>query len=306
MWYKVIIPLTLSCFLFAGCSEPESLENPNTVYQCAALTLTATTTESGLRVELPQQTYDLVPTAAASGARYRDDDFAIEFWSKGNEATLTVNGEAYPLCIEEGTLPTTFSARGNEPFWLVNISAQTFIIREPGLEQNYTVQSRVLVEDEPTMTWSLETESALKLTILDQYCQDSMSGQSYPYTAYLERDGEQVTGCAGDPRQLLEGVTWQRAQIAAEQAPTIRFVPESNVVGFAGCNQYRGTYQLSGEGLQFNPLAATKMLCDDTAMAIEDEWFRQLTNVQRFHLDAAGELDLVLADGNVIQLQRQN
>ncbi|HET8815868.1 MAG TPA: META domain-containing protein [Pseudidiomarina sp.] len=305
MWHKVIIPLALSCVFLASCSEPESLAPPPIIYQCAALTLSATPTESGLRVELLNQSYDLLPTVAASGARYRDNDFAVEFWSKGNEATLTVDGEAYPLCIEEGTLPSVFSARGNEPFWLVNIAGTELTLREPGTEQTTEVQARLLLEEEPMLTWLIETQAGLNLKLLAQYCQDSMSGQSYPYTAYLERDGEHVMGCAGDPRQLLEGVTWQRAQIAAEKTPTIRFIPESNVVGFAGCNQYRGTYQLSGEGLKFNPLAATKMLCDASAMAIEDEWFRQLTKVQSFRLDAVGELELVLNDASVIQLQRQ-
>ncbi|PTB85503.1 hypothetical protein C9927_01030 [Pseudidiomarina aestuarii] len=304
MWQKVIIPFSVS-FILIGCSEPEPLVEPSTVYQCAALTLTATVTDTGLDIQLPDQSYALVETISASGARYRDDDFAIEFWSKGNEATLTINGVPFPLCIEEGTLPTSFSARGNEPFWLASLTGQTLTMREPGSEQELTVEAPRLVEDEPIMTWSIAAEDGLNLMILDQYCQDSMSGQSYPYTAYLGREGEKAAGCAGDPRQLLEGVTWQLAQIAVEQAPTIQFIPESNVVGFAGCNRYRGTYQLTGEGLQFNPLAATKMLCDESAMAIEDEWFRQLTEVQSFRLDAAGELDLVLADGNVIQLQRK-
>ncbi|RUO39533.1 hypothetical protein CWE22_09555 [Pseudidiomarina aestuarii] len=304
MWQKVIIPFSVGLLLI-GCSKPESVTQPTVVYQCAALTLTTTASESGLDIQLQDQNYALVETVAASGARYRDDDFAIEFWSKGNEATLTINGEAFPLCIEEGTLPTSFSARGNEPFWLASLTGQTLTLREPGSEQELTVAAPRLVEDEPLMTWSIAAGSELNLMILDQYCQDSMSGQSYPYTAYLERDGEQTPGCAGDPRQLLEGVTWQLAQTTAEQAPTIQFIPEANVAGFAGCNRYRGTYQLTGEGLQFNPLAATKMLCDVDAMAIEDEWFRQLTEVQSFRLDAAGELDLVLADGNVIQLQRK-
>lgn len=302
----VIITLSLFCTFLVACSESQQQTQQAQVFHCAAVTLTATSTASGLRVELPDQTYDLVPTVAASGSRYRDNDFAVEFWSKDNEATLSVNGEAYPLCIEADTLPTSFSARGNEPFWLMNVNGNEATLREPGEEQTLVDLSRTLIEEDPIATWLIRSDADIRLKVVASHCQDSMSGQSYPYTAYFERNQQQSPGCAGDPRQLLEGVTWYHVQADSELTPTIRFSPESSVHGFAGCNQYRGSYQLTGEGLYFNPLAATKMLCSPEAMAVEDEWFRKLTDVVGFRLDAASELDLIMATGEVIQLSRND
>ncbi|MEL4456619.1 DUF4377 domain-containing protein [Lutimonas vermicola] len=66
-------------------------------------------------------------------------------------------------------------------------------------------------------------------------------------------------------------------------SPTMIFEKkDAKVAGFAGCNNYFATYNVSGNALSFGPAGATRKLCPD--MSVEDVFFKNLPNISRFEI----------------------
>jgi putative lipoprotein len=69
---------------------------------------------------------------------------------------------------------------------------------------------------------------------------------------------------------------------------------EDQVGGYAGCNQFKGSVTVTGDGLSFGPIASTRRMCPDV-MQQEDAFLQALENAQRFKI--SGE-DLAIADAS--------
>lgn len=194
--------LLLSCttILFTGCSpQPQSEEAQQTlVYNCGALQVTTVVEKDALQLSFGDQTFQLQPTASASGERYVNADHGAEFWRKDNEAQFSTDKLALPLCVQQGTLPQQFNARGNEPFWLLKIDQQTARLRTPGDEERFTNVNRATLNDAPPFTFELNLDTTRTLRLEEAVCYDSMSGQSFPYAATFIQQAQQWSGCAGD------------------------------------------------------------------------------------------------------------
>lgn len=66
-------------------------------------------------------------------------------------------------------------------------------------------------------------------------------------------------------------------------SPTMTFEKEDpKVSGFAGCNNYFSSYEISENTLSFGPAGATRKLCPD--MSVEDSFLKQLPNIARFEI----------------------
>lgn len=88
-------------------------------------------------------------------------------------------------------------ARGNEPFWAVEVMEDTLIWRQPD-EPQETVFGEVSQEDaEGAVRYQASNEAqSLELLLTAQPCIDSMSGEYFAYAANAMLDGRPVTGCA--------------------------------------------------------------------------------------------------------------
>ena len=103
-----------------------------------------------------------------------------------------------------------------------------------------------------------------------------------------------VGGCAGasnelkqTPQQLLAGTAWQLVELGndgvlAPARPTLEFTAPGMVSGSGSCNRFSGSVTLSGEGISFGPLAATRMACAEQVDAQEARYFKALEGAQRF------------------------
>ena len=103
-----------------------------------------------------------------------------------------------------------------------------------------------------------------------------------------------------DEPQLV-GVEWVAVSIAGQPAheevrSTINFDDEGLAFGEAGCNTFRGAYELEGDGISFGPMASTRMFCEDPRQEQEDRYLAALATVTRYEI-AGGELRLLPADG---------
>jgi heat shock protein HslJ/membrane-bound inhibitor of C-type lysozyme len=301
------LTVALATFPLLACSPSENVSN-QVSYHCGALPLTTELQGETLTLRFGEQDVQeltLTQNRSASGARFTDSASGTEFWSKGNEAQFSAEGFSLPLCVVNGTLPQQFNARGNEPFWLLEINGEQATLRQPGSEASHNFTRSEPVQIQPLRT-SLDFDNGWSLNIQEDICYDSMSGQSFPYTAELRTDSETLQGCAGDPNRLVAGASWQVMKVPSEisEPPSLTFHSDQRVSGFAGCNYLNGRYEITGEGLRFAPLAVTKRMCPPAAMDYETKFLRELQHVSNVKVFSDGTLQLQLLNGDYVQLQQ--
>lgn len=100
-------------------------------------------------------------------------------------------------------LDQPLKARGNEPFWGVDITADT--LRYSGADR----QELVAIHDGPLVQGTLATwrgttpeGQTLVLTLIATECSDTMSDRIYPLIARLEVGDESLNGCAATASAL--------------------------------------------------------------------------------------------------------
>jgi heat shock protein HslJ len=105
----------------------------------------------------------------------------------------------------------------------------------------------------------------------------------------------------------LAGTHWTLSDLggkepAADATVTLSFAADGTVGGSNGCNQYTGSYEITGSALRFpSEFAATLMACPEPAMAQADSFMQALKRTATFELDDA---KLRLLDGGAAELAR--
>lgn len=305
--------LGVASLMATGCAStsdsPEDIGMPADRLYCGQATIDLDYREdSGLLVLTHEGTrYTLEPSRSASGARFTGGDGAdTVFWSKGNSASLTLNGHEYPECLAAGALSSPFVARGNEPFWHVTLVGKELTLSRLG-EATETLFSRVVESTDNGQTIRAEREGlTVTLDVAPQLCMDSMSGMPYPHQVRLTVNGDALAGCGGDPQRLLRGTEWvvediNGGGIIDSSRVTIQFLADNRVVGRSSCNRYTGSWNLTGEGLEFGQMAGTLMACAPALMQQEDRFLEVLSKVQRFRIGPHGELILSTAEGGSLR-----
>lgn len=275
----------------------------SSILQCGRLQVSAGYEGDTLVLEANGEKHLLLPVESASGARFEaEGDPDTRFWSRGNSADLILHAKRYPLCVPPGEIIEPFVGRGNEPAWRVELQAGALsLIRlEDVIEAvNYsqsaesTSQRRVRAAD---------GERVVDMLVTQALCTDSMSGMLYPQAVELTYAGQSVEGCGGDPLRLLQGVAWivediSQAGIVARSHVTVNFASDGLLFGQASCNNYRGAYELSGEGLVLSAVATTRKACAPALMQQEQRVLAALTSLQRFDFTEDGALILYARDG---------
>ncbi|TVR62534.1 MAG: META domain-containing protein [Candidatus Competibacteraceae bacterium] len=297
--------------------EPTDLERIappafETTLRCGAQEITVGHTEAeGLRLTVGDETFDLRPVEAASGAKYAAvNDPSTTFWSKGDRALLEVRGQAYPECTTVADTAPVFRATGNEPGWLLEIGDQDLT-----LLKNYGETRLVAPTPVPTTTngvnqYAVDVDGQnLTVTITARLCVDTMSGMPHPHTVTVSLDDENLEGCGGDPATLLHGAEWvvgdlNRGALIEPSRVTLNFAADGRVFGHASCNNYTGDYVLTGESLTIPQTVTTRMACEPELMAQESRFLELLENIQRFEIGADGALILHTDDLRTITARR--
>lgn len=252
------------------------------------------------RLRATGRSHDLMPTPAASGARYSNGQTPeTVFWSRGNRALVRLDGTLLPEClpmIPPGLLP--FTARGNEPFWSVRVSREGLQLALP--EGKGTTEDYPYSEPEAEGDTLIFATDGFELRVTEGLCRDTMTGMPYPYGATLRRGGVDGPGCAGDPASLLQG-DWRA--VALDAAPLdagldiLLTFDNGRLAGKTACNRVMGSFTLTGESLGFGPLATTQMACPPEVMAVERAALDALSAITGFDIDDGGRLLLLGADG---------
>lgn len=203
-----------------------------------------------------------------------------------------------PVMADDTALSLPLTARGNEPGWSVTVAADGS--RYSDID-GATLAAPFAPPRAENGGWSIDTAAGL-LRLTPGICRDTMTGMPHPFAATLEREATTLSGCAGDPSALLAG-NWvatevDGAALPADAGVTLSF-RDGGVAGRAACNRFTGGLGLTGEGLSFGPLAATRMACAPAVMERERTVLAALADVARFDIDDQGSLSLLAADGSV-------
>lgn len=108
--------------------------------------------------------------------------------SSPSPEAMTASGTAEPIA--------TFTARGNEPFWSVQVEGSTLTYRTPELQPGKVLQSVRQDHAQGVHFTGKDGGKDFSLDISSVPCTDSMSGESFEFTAMFAHEGKSVTGCA--------------------------------------------------------------------------------------------------------------
>ena len=213
---------------------------------------------------------------------------------------------------------------GNEPFWSVDLTA-------PGTARWSTPDGDAVVYSGaatrhaflPETLWRGSPAAGRDLVVWlqDSTCTDNMSGNELPVTARVSTpDGRFLSGCCRVPASAaggtapapLEGSAWQLKELPGPQSAalsqlkrpvTIRF-ESGRLSGFAGCNNFSGSYALDGDQLKIGAVASTQMACPEPGSSIENAFHAALSGTLRYAVDGDG-LSATTVSGTTLRFRRE-
>lgn len=210
----------------------------------------------------------------------------------------------------EGGDPVPFKARGNEPGWLLTMTDDRMRLEYAyGTKQAHAPRPQPAATPDGYRYVAAAGEHELHVRIRERLCTDSMSGMYYPTAVTVQVDGETLSGCGGDPAELLTGGTWVVEDLAGRgvidaSRMTLRFRPDGRLAGRASCNRYTASYVLTG-ALEIDAVAGTDKSCAPALMNQEQLFLHLLRDVRRFAITDTGALRLVTTGGQAVTARRR-
>lgn len=273
----------------------------SSILECGKLQISAGYAGDDLLLDAAGRRYVMLPVPSATGARYQaSGEPNTEFWTEGDSARLTLDGEQYPLCVPPGGVTLPFHAFSRDRQWRALLTEGGLQFGEPELSDTsvgYRISGtdnsqRIVRSDDGQVTLDLE----------QKVCRDSATGLVYPHTVVLHKAGQALPGCGGDPLRLLRGAVWEVQAINGEpildQAPiTLEFRSENRLSGLGSCNNFTGGYHLAEQGLTFTQAVTTMKACAPELLEQERRYLRALEGIAWFDFNRDGEL-LLQGDEN--------
>lgn len=274
-----------------------------TTLRCGDTRLQVGFFESRAVLETDTERLILSQVPAASGAKFEvPGDADTFYWSRGDTATVSLQGELLPDCVAVPPEPDQpYRARGTEPFWSLTI-AGGLVELIPNIGET-PVQARLpqATLDGADFVFSMPS-AGIVLRLSERLCHDLMAGTPYPQTVSVTWEGDELQGCGGESIDLIAGLIWEVDRIADETPPDeARPTLEFNAIGarlsgIGSCNRYTAAFDLTGEGLTIGPAMVSRMACPAPVMAQESRFLNILRRVSRFDIGRDGGLLLFAND----------
>lgn len=336
MDFNKLTTISLLCLLSViGCdsqpAKPDSSAKPQSEptkaaasdkvsaeFICAHLLVKTDLIGSNLTLTIEDKSYQLTQVSTGSGSKYQNQANTMSFWQKNDSASLEFNGQHFSNCQKvqiqrpessSKQLKLPFTARGNEPGWLMTVNKEQLELITHYGEHAVTASLTAATRIEPGQLIDFATEDGkLTLHIEAKICRDSMSGTPFPYTVTIKTQQETLTGCGGEPGSLLTKNSWSVLTIADNMLVensriTLTFNTDMQLAGVASCNRYTTAYTLTGEGLSVDTITTTLMACEPVLMDQEASFLKHLTNITRFNITENGQLVLYTEQGESIVAQ---
>jgi heat shock protein HslJ len=172
--------------------------------------------------------------------------------------------------LESAEPKAHFTARGNEPGWIVRFDSENIIFEGDYGETKITVAKP---EGRPSFNGMRYLTDRLTVDVTHATCTDVMSGQRYAETVAVLANGKEYKGCGGRnlPPESLDGTSW--TILMMDQLPVIDGIStdlhfaDGKVSGNGGCNRISGSYTTKGSDIIFGALVGTRMACPEKQMA---------------------------------------
>lgn len=89
-----------------------------------------------------------------------------------------------------------FRARGNEPFWAIDVEGDTLHYVTPDMPEGRTLHAQRMPHAKGMAFPGADEGRPFNLDLTRTACTDSMSGQAFEFTATWDYDGRRMEGCA--------------------------------------------------------------------------------------------------------------
>lgn len=231
------------------------------------------------------------------------------------------NPDIYKRKFDEGI---DFIARGNEPFWSLDIDLGKqikFTSLTDIAELNTPVIEAIKTDDGKSIVYHSITEAGeLKITIIKSPCSDNMSGEQFTHTVKVQAKrsvDNQFTEFSGCGKYLMDlrlndiwvmqemtGVVLKKEELN-KGLPTFEFhLKDNRFSGHAGCNQMNGSIKVEGNKIKFGPIASTKIACPN--MKVEQAVTSALSGKQIVYKIENLKLTLIAEDGVKMVFKKVN
>jgi len=174
------------------------------VYECGDMEFITRVGPGEMAIWLEDRYLVLPQVRAASGSKYQEAD--VVFWSKGDEALVEVAGRTYRDCrLNPARAPwedarrrgVDFRAVGNEPGWHLEIredDSLLFVGDYGASKLRFTDISRESGGEQVFYT-AIQGANTLRVTVVESECNDSMSGESFPFAVMVQINDRSYQGC---------------------------------------------------------------------------------------------------------------
>lgn len=198
------------------------------------------------------------PSTESSPIEGQSQDFLYKLWAQGID----------------------FYARGNEPFWNLDMDFDQrfqFTVLN-GLNLNTPSTEGVLAQDTGITRYHAKIESGeLVIFTNEKPCTDTMSGERFAYTVEVQAKPasdtsfRNFTGCGDYVPDMRLTDTWMVEQVEGvplkpasfmKGLPTLELsTKERRLNGHDGCNRIGGAFSTKRNTITFKQLMSTRMFC---------------------------------------------
>lgn len=215
--------------------------------------------------------------------------------------------QAMPPAKEAVTPDQIYTARGNEPGWILKMDSKSIDYEGDYGATKIKIPAPVA---RPSFNGMRYVSERLTVDVTYATCTDDMSGKRFADTVSVMADGKQVKGCGGRalPPESLNDTTWVIVMI--DQLPVLEGVKtevrfaDDRVSGTAGCNRFNGSYSVANNLLTFGGVASTRMMCAERQMAQEAKVLALLGGPATKRYSVEGYLILADEKGNRMTLRQ--
>ncbi len=215
----------------------------------------------------------------------------------------TQNAQESSLLVKLKYSGIDFYARGNEPFWGLNLDYQNHFVFY-GLGMDSVVFNPVKpnkAQDANALRFYSQIENGfINININEANCTDNMSGEDYTFMVDVEIDrngsNDSYHGCGNFiPDYRLHDI-WVLTEIYNDSLggllklshPLARIefkVDERKVMGGFSCNSFSGGFWLQGNELRFKSLPSTKKYCLLYEEISAQEFYTNMRKVNHFKIE---------------------
>jgi heat shock protein HslJ len=200
-----------------------------------------------------------------------------------------------------------FTARGNEPGWIVRFDTENIVFEGDYGETKITVAKPV---GRPSFNGMRYVSDRLTVDVTHATCADGMSGERYAETVTVFAGGKEYKGCGGRklPPETLDDTSW--TIVMMDQIPVLKDVPtalrfaDGLVSGSGGCNSISGSYTTKGSFMVFSDMIATEMACGEKQMTQEAKLLSLLKGKVTTRYTVNGDLILANESGQRATFRR--